>query len=82
MHLDNNFHQEVELLTFFNLSTSHEGIKIHHEASSERISAAERLFAKGLITQKDGGYLTPLGQQAAENVQALVRLLNAADNAL
>jgi uncharacterized protein (TIGR02647 family) len=39
------------------------------------------LFAKGLITQQDGGYLTPLGQQAAEHVQALVRLLTAADNA-
>ena len=75
MHLDSNFLQEVELLTMFNLNTSQEGIKIHHEALPERISAAKRLFDKGLISQLDGGYLTPLGQQAAEHIQALVRLL-------
>ena len=32
-------------------------------------------FAKGMITQADGGYLTPLGQQVAEQAQALVTLL-------
>ncbi|MFT6438131.1 MAG: hypothetical protein ACJAVI_006217 [Candidatus Azotimanducaceae bacterium] len=76
MHLDTDFLQEVELLTMFNLNTSQEGIKIHHEASPERISAGKRLFAKDLISQLDGGYLTPLGQQAAEHIQALVRLLD------
>jgi len=75
MYLDKNFHEELELLTLFNLNTSQEGIKIHHEASKERISAAQRIFDKGLSTQMDGGYLTPLGIQAAEHVQALVMLL-------
>jgi len=79
MHLNNDFHEEVELLTLFNLNTSQEGIKIHHEASPERISAAERMFEKGLTTQTDGGYLTPLGIQAAEHVQALVMILNIED---
>lgn len=76
MHLDSNFLQEVELLNMFNLNTSQEGIKIHHEASPERISAGKRLFDKGLISQPDGGYLTPLGQQAAEHIQAMVQLLD------
>ena len=48
---------------------------IHHAADAGRIQAGERLHAKGLTTQADGGYLTPLGVEAAEHAQALIRLL-------
>jgi len=62
---------ELNLLSQFNLSNEQDGIKIHHDAASEVIAAAEKLHDKGLITQVDGGYLTDLGRKAAEHTQAL-----------
>jgi uncharacterized protein (TIGR02647 family) len=67
--------EELELLNMFNLGTTQQGLKIHHDAAAGKIAAGKRLFAKGMITQADGGYLTPLGQQVAEQAQALVTLL-------
>lgn len=55
--------------------TSMEGLKIHHTAAPEVITAAQDLFDKGLTTQKDGGYLTDLGRSAAECVNSLNRLM-------
>lgn len=66
---------ELELLTLFSVSSTLEGIKIHHEAAAARIAAGESLFAKGLTTQADGGYLTPLGVEAAEHVHAALQIL-------
>ncbi|WP_434735449.1 TIGR02647 family protein [Candidatus Accumulibacter necessarius] len=40
------------------------------------IAAAERLHAKGLLTQVDGGYLTSLGRDAAENAHAALTILD------
>jgi len=34
-----------------------------------------RLYKKGLVTQEDGGYLTSLGQEAAEFAQGLLSIL-------
>jgi uncharacterized protein (TIGR02647 family) len=67
--------EELELLNMFNLGTTQQGLKIHHDATVGKIEAGKRLFAKGMITQADGGYLTPLGQQVAEQAQTLVALL-------
>jgi len=68
--------EELELLNMFNLNTTQQGIKIHHhDADPAKIAAGVRLHAKGMITQADGGYLTPLGQQTAEHAQTLVLLL-------
>ena len=74
-HLAKATVEEIELLTLFSLTSTLEGLKIHHAADVGRIQAGERLHAKGLTTQADGGYLTPLGVEAAEHAQALVRLL-------
>jgi len=72
---------ELILLSLFNLSSINEGIKVHsHSASAEAISAAERLYAKGLITQKDGGYLTSLGSETAEHAQRLLSVLSSDQN--
>lgn len=71
MSFTNDLTSELNLLSQFNLSNEQDGIKIHHDAASELISAAEKLHDKGLITQKDGGYLTDLGRKAAEHTQAL-----------
>jgi len=67
--------EELNILALFDLSTTQEGIKVHKSASPEAIAATERLHAQGLVTLKDGGYLTPLGVRAAEHVRALLTLL-------
>lgn len=71
-HLD-----ELNLLALFNLSSAQEGIKVHQRsATPEAVAAAERLHQKGLITQKDGGYLTGLGIESAEHAQRLLAILS------
>ena len=67
--------QELNVLNQFNLNTTQEGIKVHSSAKPEVIEATQRLFDKGLITQNDGGYLTPLGHDAAESTQTLLTIL-------
>ena len=59
----------------YSLDTSNQGIKVHSTADPERISAVQRLFDKGLLTLKDGGYLTDSGREAAEHAQALLFML-------
>ncbi len=67
--------EELKLLSRFNLDTTQEGIKVHSTAEPEIIAATERLFDKGLVTQRDGGYLTVLGRTASEHAQDLLRIL-------
>ncbi|MGE8067473.1 TIGR02647 family protein [Pseudomonas sp. NPDC089569] len=72
---------ELEVLSLFNLDSSQEGLKIHQTAAPKHIAAAERLFEKGLIDQADGGYLTSLGRDAAQNVQTVLTILKAQETA-
>ncbi len=67
--------EELNLLSKFNLKNEQDGIKVHHEAAAEIRAAAGRLHEKGLVTQKDGGYLTDLGRKAAEHTQDLLIIL-------
>lgn len=69
--------QEIEVLCLFHADSMQEGIKVHHNADPAHVAAAERLFDKGLITQKDGGYLTSLGMTAATHAEGLLRILGA-----
>ncbi|MDD5320051.1 MAG: TIGR02647 family protein [Methylococcales bacterium] len=69
---------ELNILVRFNLNTTLEGIKVHKTAAPAIIAATLRLHEKGLISQKDGGYLTNLGREAAEQAQAVLDLLNPA----
>ena len=67
---------ELNLLALFDSSSTQEGIKVHqHTADPAVVAAAERLHGKGLISQKDGGYLTPLGAEVAEHVQKTLAVL-------
>lgn len=66
---------ELNLLARFNLSSTQVGIKVHTRAGDATVAAAGRLFEKGLVSQRDGGYLTPRGQEAAEHAQLLLCLL-------
>jgi len=70
--------EELNILVRYNLSTTQEGIKVHKTAAPEIIAATKRLYDKGLVTQEDGGYLTSLGHEAAEQAQTVLNLLNPA----
>ncbi len=67
---------ELNILLLFKLTTTQEGIKVHKTAAPATIEATRRLFQNGLITLEDGGYLTALGHEAAEQAHALIGLLN------
>ena len=69
---------ELNILVRYNLNTTQEGIKVHKSAAPEVIAATKRLYDKGLVTQEDGGYLTSLGHEAAEQAQTVLNLLNPA----
>jgi uncharacterized protein (TIGR02647 family) len=69
--------QELNALLRFDPTTDQQGLKVHKTADAEVIAAMKRLHAKGLVTQADGGYLTPLGREAAGHVLALTGLLTA-----
>ncbi|HLT12902.1 MAG TPA: TIGR02647 family protein [Marinobacter sp.] len=67
---------ELNLLLQFPSTSTQEGIKVHaHTAAAETVAAAESLFAKGLISRNDGGYLTPMGCEAVELTQKLQSML-------
>ncbi|KAF7599990.1 MAG: TIGR02647 family protein [Candidatus Dactylopiibacterium carminicum] len=67
---------ELNALLRFDLDTSQQGLKIHSNADAQVIAATTRLHARGLITQRDGGYLTPLGRDAAEQAQLLLSIFS------
>jgi uncharacterized protein (TIGR02647 family) len=67
--------EELNVLLLFDLSNHQEGIKVHKTAENNAIDATQRLYDKGLVTQKDGGYLTELGLDAAEHAQTLLIIL-------
>ncbi|PMR73819.1 TIGR02647 family protein [Billgrantia endophytica] len=71
--------EELNILCLFNLDTTQEGIKVHSSAAPEAVAAAARLYDKGLVTQADGGYMTPLGREAAQHAQDLLGLLDPAN---
>ncbi|GAB3375984.1 TIGR02647 family protein [Spongiibacter taiwanensis] len=78
MRLQNDMLEELRLLAQFNPASTLEGIKVHHTAEESLIEAAERLFAKGLVSQPDGGYLTLRGQEAVQHLDNVLSLLNSA----
>jgi len=71
---------ELNILVRYNLTTTLEGIKVHKTATPEIIAATRRLFEKGLLSQEDGGYLTNLGRETAEQAQAILDILRPAQN--
>ncbi|MDO9106397.1 MAG: TIGR02647 family protein [Methylovulum sp.] len=71
--------EELNILVRYNLNTTQEGIKVHKTtATPTTVAATQRLYAKGLVSQEDGGYLTHLGHEAAEQAQMLLNLLHPA----
>ena len=66
---------ELNTLVRFDLDSGQQGIKVHKTADADVISAVQRLHAKGLLTQADGGYLTSLGREAAQHAQTMLGFL-------
>ncbi|MDD1620305.1 MAG: TIGR02647 family protein [Methylococcaceae bacterium] len=75
MQLTDELVAEIKFLSLFNLASHQEGVKVHHNADPDMIGAAKRLFDKELVTQVDGGYLTDLGVEAAEQAQRMLTIL-------
>ena len=69
--------QELNALIRFDPDSGQQGLKVRSTAEPEVIAAMRRLHGKGLVTQADGGYLTPLGREAASHAQTLSGLLTA-----
>lgn len=78
MPLDPEIIAELNTLLLYNVTNPQEGIKVHTNAEESRISAAQRLHNKGLVTQADGGYLTDLGREAAEHLHMAHTILTSA----
>lgn len=66
---------ELELLLKFPNDSLNQGLKIHQDAEPGIVEAAQRLYDKGIVTQVDGGYLTPLGHDLQEHAYTLVSAL-------
>lgn len=77
MLISEELNAEIRLLSQFNLASTQEGVKVHGNADPQLINAAQRLFAKGVITQQDGGYLTDLGIELTEHLQKALIILQA-----
>jgi len=76
MSLTADLLDELELLNLFDLNSTQGGLKVHQNAEKRKVSAASRLFDKGMTTQLDGGYLTDRGVETTEHVQILVKMLS------
>lgn len=76
MTLSQQVLDEIRLLVLFNPGSAREGIKVHHDADPDMIAACQRLFDKGLITQRDGGYLTDAGLELERHIDAVTTVLN------
>lgn len=73
---DQDMTDELNLLLKFPENSLRQGLKIHHDASQSMVHAAERLYAKGITTQPDGGYLTDLGIDLADQVRRIQMALS------
>ncbi len=68
--------EEINVLKQFNLDSLDTGIKVHASQAGESVSsAAERLYEKGFVDHKYGGYLTHRGIEAAQHIQRALSLL-------
>ena len=66
---------ELNALLRFDPDDTLHGLKIHKDAPNGVAAAVQRLHARGLLTQIDGGYLTPLGREPAAHANTLLGLL-------
>lgn len=75
MPISSELTEELSILARYKLTSTQEGIKVHHTAQPEMIAAIKRLHEKNLVTRDDGGYLTDIGIETAEHVQKALTIL-------
>lgn len=75
MPISSELSEELNILARYKLTSTQEGIKVHHTAAPETVAAIQRLYEKNLVTRDDGGYLTDLGIETAEHVQKALTIL-------
>jgi uncharacterized protein (TIGR02647 family) len=68
--------EELNLILKFPNKSLMQGLKIHNDADPSLVAAAQRLFAKGIVDQPDGGYLTDLGHDLAEHASVIQSALS------
>ncbi|MGO2274458.1 TIGR02647 family protein [Pseudoalteromonas nigrifaciens] len=68
MQFNQTMIDEFTLLAKFPRESKMQGIKLHSDAEPSLLSAAQRLFDKGIIDSPDGGYLTDLGLELIDHV--------------
>ena len=68
--------EELNLILKFPNKSLMQGLKIHHDADPSMVTAAQRLFDKGIVSQPDGGYLTNLGHDLAEHAKVIQSALS------
>ena len=76
MYLDSELNEELNLLMRLHLNSSPEGISIAGSADPAVVAAVQRLYEKGLVSQKDGGSLTDAGTEAANHMNRLTNLMS------
>ncbi len=67
--------EELNLLLQFDSTTLRNGLKVHSTAREEVVAACRSLYAKGLVSQPDGGYLTDEGVAALDHALVLAGLM-------
>jgi uncharacterized protein (TIGR02647 family) len=75
MHIEAELIDELNLLRRFSMGGP-VAMNVHDNPDPAVIAAAERMFAKGLITAADGGQLTDNGRDAIEHMERLFNLLD------
>ncbi|MBT8433225.1 MAG: TIGR02647 family protein [Gammaproteobacteria bacterium] len=75
MHIDPELIDELSLLRRFSMGGP-VAMNVHDNPDPSVIAAAERMFAKGLITTAEGGQLTDSGREAIEHMERLFNLLD------
>ncbi|MFV8816579.1 TIGR02647 family protein [Haliea sp. E17] len=67
--------EELNFLLQFDNSSMRNGLKVHSTAREEVVTACRSLYAKGLVSQPDGGYLTDEGIEALTHAQVLAGMM-------
>ena len=75
MHLDPELIAELALLRRFSMGGP-VAMDLQDNPDPAVAAAAARMFAKGLITESDGGQLTDSGREAIEHMERLLNLLD------
>jgi len=75
MPLDPELIDELNLLQRFSMGGP-VAMNVQDNPDPAVTAAAQRMFAKGLITAADGGQLTDSGHQAIEHMERLLNLLD------